>query len=102
MMDHAEEVIAALKRHEAELKELGILRLSLFGSTARGQASKRSDIDLSVQLTQGPRGLAHLERLDAIRARLEAILGAPVDLVEEPSDLPRLQREIEKDRVLAF
>jgi predicted nucleotidyltransferase len=38
-MDSAS-VIAALKRHEAELRALGIERLSIFGSTARGDAPR--------------------------------------------------------------
>jgi uncharacterized protein len=101
MLDR-DDVIEALKAHEAELKGLGILRLSLFGSAARGDASAQSDVDLAVELTPGPRGLAHLERLDAIKDRLQAILATPIDLIEEPSDLPRVQSEIEKDRVLAF
>jgi predicted nucleotidyltransferase len=100
-MDRAT-VIATLKKHEAELKELGVLKLSLFGSTARGEAGKRSDIDLAAQMQPGPRGFARLERLDAVRDRISEILGAPVDLIEEPSDRPRVQREIDRDRVIAF
>ena len=100
-MDRAT-VISILKEHEAELKELGVARLSLFGSTARNEAAKRSDIDLAVQMKPGPRGFARLERLDVVRERIEEILGASVDLLEEPSDRPRVQREIDRDRVIAF
>ncbi len=100
-MDRAS-VIAELRRHEAELRELGIVRLSLFGSTARGEASERSDVDLAAELAPGPRGFARLERLTSLRERLAALLGAPVDLIEEPSDRPRVQREIDQDRILAF
>jgi uncharacterized protein len=100
-MDRAT-VIAALKEHEAELKGLGVVRLSLFGSTARGEASKRSDVDLAAVMEPGPRGFARIERLDAVRERLAAILGVPVDLIEEPSDRARVQQEIDRDRVLAF
>jgi len=35
-------VIDILKRHEAELRELGIERLSLFGSIARDEATEAS------------------------------------------------------------
>jgi len=100
-MDSAS-VIAALKRHEAELRDLGIERLSLFGSVARAEADEDSDIDLAAVLTEGPRGFDYLERKDRIRDRLQEILGRPVDLIEEPSSRPRVQRGIEKDRVLAF
>jgi uncharacterized protein len=38
--------IARLKRHEAELKQLGVEHLYLFGSTARDEARHDSDVDL--------------------------------------------------------
>ena len=100
-MDRAS-VIAALRRHEAELRELGIVRLSIFGSTARGDASENSDVDLAALLTSGPRGFAHLDRIDQIKGRLSKILRRRVDLIEEPSPSPRVQQEIDRDRVLAF
>ena len=39
-------VLAALRTHERELKDAGVVRLSLFGSTVRGEASPDSDVDL--------------------------------------------------------
>ena len=36
------EAIHRLKRHEAELKQLGVEHLYLFGSTARGEARENS------------------------------------------------------------
>ena len=95
-------VIATLKRHKAELRKLGIVRLSLFGSTARDEASRTSDVDVAVTLTRGRRGFAHLERLDRIRERLSEILGCRVDVIEEPAPSPHVQRAIDQDRVLAF
>jgi predicted nucleotidyltransferase len=41
-------VIAKLKRHEAELRRLGVEHLSLFGSTARGTAREDSEGESSV------------------------------------------------------
>jgi predicted nucleotidyltransferase len=95
-------VIASLKQHQAELTELGIVSLSIIGSTARQQATSTSDVDLAATLTPGPRGFAHLERIDQLRERLGKMLGCAVDVIEEPSPLPRVQQAIERDRVLAF
>jgi uncharacterized protein len=95
-------VITILKRHKSELSKLGIVRLSLFGSTARDQASRKSDVDIAVTLTRSRRGFAHLERMDRIRERLSEILACPVDVIEEPAPSRRVQRAIEQDRVLAF
>jgi predicted nucleotidyltransferase len=41
-----EHVIAKLRAHERQLKEAGIVRLSLFGSLARGESGPDSDVDL--------------------------------------------------------
>src|ERR1035437_7786563 len=41
-----EQVIATLRGHELELRPAGVIRLSLFGSTARGDRRPDSDIDL--------------------------------------------------------
>ena len=95
-------VITTLKRHKAELNRLGIVRLSVFGSTARDEASPRSDVDLAVKLTRSRRGFAHLDRMQRIRERLSEILGCQVDVIEEPAPSPRVQHAIEQDRVLAL
>ena len=41
-----EAVITVLREHEPELRAAGITRLSMFGSTARGEARPDSDVDL--------------------------------------------------------
>ena len=46
----ADDVIATLRAHEAELRAAGIHRLSLFGSVARGDAGPDSDVDLAAEL----------------------------------------------------
>ncbi|MGA9016527.1 MAG: nucleotidyltransferase domain-containing protein [Acetobacteraceae bacterium] len=43
-MDRAH-AIARLQEHEAELKQLGVQHLYLFGSTARGDAPEDHDFD---------------------------------------------------------
>jgi predicted nucleotidyltransferase len=41
-----EYVIATLRAHESELRATGLIRLSLFGSTAQGDHRPDSDVDL--------------------------------------------------------
>jgi uncharacterized protein with HEPN domain len=55
-------VIAKLREHEPELKAAGVIRLSLFGSVARGDASAQSDIDLLAEFDSG-REFSLLERV---------------------------------------
>lgn len=78
--------------------------VSLFGSVARGEGTRQSDVDLAIQLQRSfdGSGLAHLERVDLLKRRFRELLGCDVDVVEEPVDKARLQREIDRDRVRAF
>jgi hypothetical protein len=97
-----ETALAILQSREAELKALGIVRLALFGSTARDGATPRSDADVIVTLTEGPRGFPHLERMDRIEALLEGLLGCPVDVLTDTAGSARTRRAIARDSVNAF
>jgi uncharacterized protein len=99
-----DQIISTLRAHEHELKQAGIASLSLIGSVARGDDRPDSDVDVVVRLTDDARqgGFAYFGRIDRLRQRLEAILARHVDLIAEPVQKERLQREIGKDRILAF
>ena len=43
-----DEVIATLRAHEPELRAAGVVRLSLFGSTARNEAEAEADSDIDL------------------------------------------------------
>lgn len=98
-----EVALAILKAHAPELRALGVVSLSLFGSTARDEARDDSDVDVVATLLPGPeKGLAYLGRVEDLKERLAAMLGHPVDLIVEPTSRPRIQGEIDRDRQLAF
>ena len=99
-----EDIIAALRAHEPELKAAGVLSLSLVGSFAREDAEDESDIDVVVRLTDDPqyRGFGFFGRIEELTRQLEAILGRPVDVLTEPIRKDRLRRRIERDRTVAF
>jgi predicted nucleotidyltransferase len=96
----AEHVVATLRAHQAELRRAGIRHLSLFGSVARGDAEADSDVDLAAELD--PDAQIGLFRLAAMERRLAELVGRKVDLLPEPVEKPRLQANIERDRVRAF
>jgi predicted nucleotidyltransferase len=100
-MDRSQ-VISILRRHEPELRVLGIEHLSLFGSIVRDSGTEDSDVDVVVQMAPGPRGFRRLERLDTVQHRLAELLRRPVDVIEEPARSPQVQRAIERERVPAF
>jgi|SRR5215469_1236546 len=95
-----EQVIARLREHEAELKAAGVMRLSLFGSTARGDRRPDSDIDL-VAAFDGNRRISLLD-VAGIELRLSELLGLPVELVEEGTLKPRVQQSVEAEAWRAF
>jgi uncharacterized protein len=99
-MQTAEQVIATLRAHEAELRQSGLRSLSLFGSLARGEAQTESDIDLAAELD--PAARIDLLRLASLERRIAELLGNPVDLLPEPVEQRRLQDQINRDRLRAF
>lgn len=96
----AQVVVDKLMSQKDALKALGLLRLSLFGSTARGQATEESDIDLAVTLD--PDAGIDLFRFAAIREQLARILGREVDMIVEPARSMRMQAEIDRDRLRVY
>jgi uncharacterized protein len=97
-------LLQTLRAHEAELRRAGVQSLSLFGSAARGDAGRDSDVDIAVRLSDdfARGGFEYIGRLEGLRQRLRQIVGGQVDLVEEPVERERLRRNIDEDRVLAF
>ena len=98
--DLAEQVIATLRAHEAELRQAGIRRLSLFGSVARGDFEADSDVDLVAELD--PAARMDLFRLIGLERRIAEILRRRVDLLTEPVQKARLRANIDRDRRRAF
>ena len=93
-------VIECLKRNQSRLEALGLVRVSLFGSTARDSAAADSDVDLAVMLDDDA-GI-DLFRFAAISEEVRQLLGAPVDLVVEPARNMRIQAEIDRDRMNVY
>jgi predicted nucleotidyltransferase len=93
-----ETVITALRAHESELRAAGVVRLSLFGSTARGEARPDSDIDLLAAFARP------LSLLDVIRIKnqISDLLGRAVDLIEEGTLKPRARQSVDREAMRAF
>ncbi|MGO9260414.1 MAG: nucleotidyltransferase family protein [Bryobacteraceae bacterium] len=95
-----EQVIATLRAHEPALKAAGVVRLSLFGSTARGDRRQDSDIDLLAAFDETRR--ISLLDMAGIEIHLSELLGQSVDLIEEGTLKPRVRRSVEAEAVRAF
>jgi len=97
-MDKAS-ALTALRAHQAELKQLGVEHLFLFGSTARGEARDDSDVDLFFDHPLGSIGLLGLIDVKAATSR---VLGHPVDVMTRRSLHPILREAIESSAVQVF
>ena|SRR4249920_1645039 len=63
---------------EGEIRQLGVRRLALFGSVARGEARPDSDVDVLVEFAPGQKSF---DRFMALSDLLERLLGHRVELV---------------------
>ena len=77
------------------LKQAGVLRSSIFGSLARGEADATSDVDILVELPEN----ASLLDLVGLQLDLESSLGKKVDLVEYDSIKAALKQNILSSQV---
>jgi uncharacterized protein len=94
-----DEAIACLKKHEPELKKLGVERLFLFGSVSRDEARQDSDVDLFFDYEKGRLDLFDL--MD-IKERASIILGRRADIMTRDSIHRMLRPGIEKSVVPVF
>ena len=75
-MTQSQTIMATLKAHLPELREMGIKDLYVFGSVAREEDNPH-DVDILVDFDVTP----SLIGFSGIQRRLEDLLEAPVDLV---------------------
>lgn len=89
-----ERVIHLLRKHLPELRtRYGVKRIALYGSFARGQGKRKSDVDLLVDLEQ-PLGLRFVSLADDI----ESLLGRKVDIATLET-FYRMKRDPRKHRL---
>ena len=94
-----DDAIARLKAREAELKQLGVEHLYLFGSTVRGEARADSDVDLFFDHRRGQLGLFDLLE---VKEATTQILGRRADIMTRTSLHPILRPRIEASALQIF
>jgi len=72
------------------LKKYNVVRAGIFGSYARGEQKKNSDVDILIDLDRNLSLLAFI----GIKNKLEEELGKKVDLVEYHVIKPRIRNRI--------
>ena len=93
-------VIRTIRDHEAELRALGVEKLWLFGSLARGDVGRRSDVDVLISVPPAQR--FSLLDLAGVRVELCELLGRDTDVVIREDVLLRFWETIEDDLVEVF
>ena len=87
------EALKVLSEHKSELREkFGVKSIAIFGSTARGDVTSQSDVDVLVEFDP----IAAPSLLDFIHLKhfLSDELNGEVDLVEKNSLIPELRDAI--------
>ena len=76
-----------LRRYKPQIEAIaakyGVSNIRVFGSTARGDAENKSDVDLLIHIEKG-RSLFDFLRF---RMNVEEAIGYPVDVVEENAEI---------------
>jgi len=84
-------IVTILKKYDAE-------RIAIFGSYARGEAGRKSDIDILVRFAR-PKSLIQLVQIED---EITKAVKVPVDLVTEKSVSPYLSPSIHRDEVVIY
>jgi predicted nucleotidyltransferase len=93
-------VIAKLREHESEIRAAGVVRLSLFGSVARGDETPQSDIDLIAEF-DGSKQYTLLT-MGRLESRLADLLGTRVDLSSPDWMKEPVKRRALSEAIIAF
>ena len=95
-MKTIEEIKTILLRNKEELKEkFSVHEMALFGSYARGEPSRKSDVDILIEFHETP-GLLKFIRLENY---LSDLLGVKVELVTRGALKPFIGKRILKEAV---
>jgi predicted nucleotidyltransferase len=88
-------VLRVLGAHRGDLKAFGVKTLALFGSVARGEASRGSDLDFLVEF-ESPASFDHYMGLKLF---LEDLFECQVDLVTRKALKPLLRPLVEEEAI---
>ena len=95
-----ERVIATSRAHQTELRRRGVRHAALFGSIARGEGKRTSDIDVLMELDpQAPVGLFDYV---GITQYLADLFPMRVDVANRSSLKAVVRPAIERDAIYAF
>lgn len=90
------EIIDIIRQARPELEaRYGVVRLGLFGSVVRGQAGRRSDIDLLVSFCRDIDLFEFLDLREFLQKRLDHKVDLVMDSALKPAIGKRIRAEVE-------
>lgn len=92
------DIISLLQAHEAALKSRGVAHAALFGSVARNEQRRTSDIDIMIELEP------HVTMFDYvdIKEYIASLFQGPVDVVNRDGLKPFVRPRAAADAIYAF
>jgi predicted nucleotidyltransferase len=94
------DIIAVLRAHEAALKARGVAHAALFGSVARNEQRRDSDIDIMIELDSDSR-VTMFDYVD-IKEYVASLFQGPVDVVNRDGLKPFVCPRAAADAIYAF
>jgi predicted nucleotidyltransferase len=91
----SQQVLTTLHQHHETIKKFGVHSLALFGSTARNNATKESDLDFLVEF-EDP---ATFDRYMDLKIFLEDLFDKPIDLVTKQSLKPQIKQAVLQEAI---
>lgn len=89
------EILDFIKAHRRQLKEqLGVEKIGLFGSYARGDAHENSDIDIAVELSDGNKANNYFELLHFLEDNFHKKIDLGIESTIKPAVKEYVRREI--------
>ena len=77
------------------LKEYNVIKAGIFGSYARGEQKKKSDMDILIKIENG----TDLIELVRLKTKLQKLIGKKIDLVEYENIKEGLKENILNDEI---
>ena len=97
---NSSDIITVLQGHEAALKARGVAHAALFGSVARNEQRRDSDIDIVIELDPDSR-VTMFDYVD-IKEYIASLFQGPVDVVNRDGLKPFVRPRAAADAIYAF
>jgi len=97
---NSQEILAKLRENESALRARGVRHAALFGSRARGDDRRDSDIDIMVEFD--PAARVTVFNYAGLKDYIAGLFDGPVDVVNRDGLKPYLHPAATADAIYAF